>query len=121
MKISKEKTKTLISRILTVALAMLILAVTFVGGMAIQKTVDKGTININTYCENGVVNKSVNGDYVFTADNGNYFTFSSSEKFANGTRVTVCFDMGKTDKVEDDIIIAISTNLYELAESLFTE
>jgi hypothetical protein len=29
--------------------------------------------------------------------------------------------MGKTDKVEDDIIIAISTDLYELAESLFTE
>ena len=120
MKISKEKAKTLISKILTVVLAMLILAVSIVGGMAIQRAIDKGAINTNTYCENGVINKSVNGEYVFITDNEKYFTFSSNEEFANGTRVTVCFDMGETDDIKDDAIISISTDLYELAESLYT-
>jgi hypothetical protein len=54
-------------------------------------------------------------------DNGHYFSFHSDETFSDNTVVTVTFDYGETDKIEDDIIIAVSVNLYEMAESLFIE
>jgi hypothetical protein len=59
--------------------------------------------------------------YLLRLDNGKYRLFDSSETFADNTKVIVCFEMNDTDETNDDRIIAISTDLYALSESLFTE
>ena len=62
-----------------------------------------------------------NEEYLLLMDNGHYFSFYSDEAFEIGTIVNVIFDYGETDKIEDDIIIAVSVDAYEMAESLFEE
>lgn len=105
---------------LCIALALLLFALGVVVGVSIEQTANK-EINHNTYCANGTVVQELNGEYLLEMENGHYFSFSSDEEYTNETPVVVCFDMGKTDAIEDDIIIAVSVDNYALAESLFDE
>lgn len=110
--------------IITAIIATIIIAsVSLVGGFITHKAIEKqNNINFNTYCEKGeIVQTLEDGEYLLLMDNGHYFSFYSNEAFENGTIVNVTFDYGKTDKIEDDIIIAVSVDLYEMAESLFDE
>lgn len=109
--------------IIAIIAGIIIASVSLVGGFVTHKAVEKqSNINFNTYCEKGeIVQTLEDGEYLLLMDNGHYFSFYSNEAFENGTVVNVTFDYGKTDKIEDDIIIAVSVDLYEMAESLFDE
>ena len=109
-----------INTIVTVLVAILVIAVSFAGGIATERAIEN-EINFNTYCEKGTIVQKIEDEYLLLMDNGHYFSFYSDETFSDNTVVTVTFDYGETDKIEDDIIIAVSINLYEMAESLFTE
>jgi hypothetical protein len=108
--------------IIAIIAGILIASVSLVGGFIIHKAVEKqNNINFNTYCEKGTIVQKIEDEYLLLMDNGHYFSFYSDETFSDNTVVTVTFDYGETDKIEDDIIIAVSVDLYEMAESLFTE
>lgn len=109
--------------ITAVIVTVVIASVSLVGGFITHKAIEKqNNINFNTYCEKGEIVQSLkDGKYLLFMDNGHYFSFYSDETFENGTIVNVTFDYGKTDKIEDDIIIAVSVDLYKMAESLFDE
>lgn len=106
--------------VLAICLCILLFAFGFVVGVSVEQTVNN-EINHNTYYASGTIVQTLNDEYLLEMDNGHYFSFSSDKEYTNGTIVNVCFDMGKTDAVEDDIIIAVSVDNYVLAESLFTE
>ena len=103
-----------------IGLYILLFALGFVVGVSVEQTIGN-EINHNTYCASGTIVQTLNDEYLLEMDNGHYFSFSSDEEYTNGTIVNVCFDIGKTDSVEDDIIIAVSVDNYALAESLFDE
>lgn len=105
---------------LAICLCMLLFALGFVAGVSVEQTASN-EINHNTYYASGTIVQTLNDEYLLEMDNGHYFSFSSDEEYTNGTIVNVCFDMGETDTIEDDIIIAVSVDNYTLAESLFTE
>jgi hypothetical protein len=117
MKINKG----LIAKIIAIVVAVLLLASAFMGGMVIERTVAKNRINHNTYCESGAIVQKIEDEYLLRLDNGKYRLIESAETYADNTRVVVCFEMNDTDETADDRIIAISTDLYALSESLFTE
>ena len=100
---------------------MFVAASVFLGGMLAQRHFTNKTILFDTYCESGVVAQKLDEGYLLRLDNGKYRLFNSSETFADNTKVIVCFKMNDTDETNDDRIIAISTDLYALSESLFTE
>ena len=112
-----------INIITAIITAVIIIAVSFVGGFITHKATEKqNDINLNIYCEKGeIVQALENEEYLLLMDNGHYFSFYSDEAFEIGTIVNVVFDYGETDKVEDDIIIAVSVDAYEMAESIFEE
>lgn len=86
------------------------------------EAIEDNSINFNTYCAEGeILQKIDENEYLISVDTGHYFTFISTEEFAENTAISVCFDRGETDEFTDDKIIAISLNLFELQESLFTE
>ena len=117
MKINKG----LITKIIAVVVALLLLGSAFMGGIAVEQKLEKNRINHNTYCESGAIVQKIEDEYLLRLDNGKYRLIESAETYADNTRVVVCFEMNDTDETNDDRIIAISTDLYALSESLFTE
>ena len=117
MKINKG----LITKIIAVVIALLLLGSAFMGGIAVEQKLEKNRINHNTYCESGAIVQKIEDEYLLRLDNGKYRLIESAETYADNTRVVVCFEMNDTDETADDRIIAISTDLYALSESLFTE
>ena len=109
--------------IITAIITAVIIAVSFAGGFITHKATEKqNDINLNTYCGKGeIVQILENEEYLLLMNNGHYFSFYSDEAFEIGTIVNVTFDYGETDRIEDDIIIAVSAYAYEMAESLFEE
>lgn len=103
-----------------IGLCILLFALGFVVGVSVEQTIGN-EINHNTYCASGTIVQTLNDEYLLEMDNGHYFSFSSDKEYINDTVVNVCFDMGETDAIEDDIIIAVSVDNNTLAESLFTE
>ena len=99
--------------------------ITFVGIFTfvfVMEKIEDNSINFNTYCAEGeILQKIDENEYLISVDTGNYFTFTSTEEFAENTAISVCFDKGETDEFTDDKIIAISINLVESQESLSTE
>ena len=114
------KNKT-IGRIIVALTCILVVASTFLVGMCVDSKLADRRILFDTYCESGVVAQKLDEGYLLRLDNGKYRLFDSSETFADNTKVIVCFKMNDTDETNDDRIIAISTDLYALSESLFTE
>ena len=112
-----------INIITAIITAVIIIAISFAGGFITHKATEKqNDITLNIYCEKGeIVQILENEEYLLLMDNGHYFSFYSDEAFEIGTIVNVTFDYGETDKIEDDIIIAVSVDAYEMAESLFEE
>lgn len=100
---------------------LLVIAILVTAAIAFYVSYDDSKVNTNTYCSQGVIVEAIESEYVVELNNGHQFSFSSEEQFAVDTVVNVCFDMGKTDAIEDDIIIAVSVDNYALAESLFDE
>lgn len=117
MKINKG----LITKIIAVVIALLLLGSAFMGGIAVEQKLEKNRINHNTYCESGAIVQKIEDEYLLRLDNGKYRLIESAETYADNTKVVVCFEMNDTDETNDDRIIAISTDLYALSESLFTE
>ena len=117
MKINKG----LITKIIAVVIALLLLGSAFMGGIMVERKLEKNRINHNTYCESGAIVQKIEDEYLLRLDNGKYRLIESAETYADNTRVVVCFEMNDTDETADDRIVAISTDLYALAESLFTE
>ena len=111
----------LITKIIAILVAVLLLGSAFMGGIAVERTIAKNRINHNTYCESGAILQKIEDEYLLRLDNGKYRLIESAETYADNTRVVVCFEMNDTDETNDDRIIAISTDLYALSESLFTE
>lgn len=111
----------LITKIIAILVAVLLLGSAFMGGIAVERTIAKNRINHNTYCESGAILQKIEDEYLLRLDNGKYRLIESAETYADNTRVIVCFEMNDTDETNDDRIIAISTDLYALSESLFTE
>ena len=111
----------LITKIIAILVAILLLGSAFMGGIAVERTIAKNRINHNTYCESGAILQKIEDEYLLRLDNGKYRLIESAETYADNTRVIVCFEMNDTDETNDDRIIAISTDLYALSESLFTE
>lgn len=105
----------------TIMAILLVVAIFGSAAVACCVSYDDNKVNTNTYCSKGVIVEATENDYVVELDNGHQFSFSSEEQFIIDTIVNVCFDMGKTDAIEDDIIIAVSVDNYALAESLFNE
>lgn len=100
----------------------IILGIGFFASCIIISVLSQDRINFNTYCAEGEILQKIDDDeYLILVDNGNYFSFYSDEEYTKNTKIFVCFDRGETDEVTDDKIIAISLNLFELQESLFTE
>ena len=111
----------LITKIIAILVAVLLLGSALMGGIAVERTIAKNRINHNTYCESGAILQKIEDEYLLRLDNGKYRLIESAETYADNTRVIVCFEMNDTDETNDDRIIAISTDLYALSESLFTE
>ena len=111
----------LITKIIAIWVAVLLLGSAFMGGIAVERTIAKNRINHNTYCESGAIVQKIEDEYLLRLDNGKYRLIECAETYADNTRVIVCFEMNDTDETNDDRIIAISTDLYALSESLFTE
>lgn len=105
----------------TILAILLVVAILGSAVVACCVSYDNNKVNTNTYCSRGIITEAGEDNYIVDLDNGHRFSFSSEEQFAIDTVVNVCFDMGKTDAVEDDIIIAVSVDNYALAESLFDE
>ena len=105
----------------TIMAILLVIAILATAAVACCVSYNNNKVNTNTYCSEGVIVEATKNDYVVELDNGHQFSFSSEEQFIIDTVVNVCFDMGKTDAIEDDTIIAVSVDNYALAESLFTE
>ena len=105
----------------TIMAILLVVAIFGSAAVACCVSYDNNKVNTNTYCSKGVIVEATENDYVVELDNGHQFSFSSEEQFIIDTIVNVCFDMGKTDAIKDDIIIAVSVDNYALAESLFNE
>ena len=110
-----------IGKIIVALTCILVVASTFLAGMCVDSKLAERKILFNTYCESGMVAQKLDEGYLLRLDNGKYRLFDSSETFADNTKVIVCFEMNDTDETNDDRIIAISTDLYALSESLFTE
>lgn len=110
-----------VGRVLTALICILVVASAFLEGMFVESKLADRRILFDTYCESGVVAQKLDEGYLLLLDNGKYRLFDSAETFADNTKVTVCFEMNDTDDTNDDRIVAISTDLYELTESLFTE
>jgi hypothetical protein len=111
----------IVGRVIVVLICILAVGSIFLGGMFVESKLADCKILFDTYCESGVVAQKLDEGYLLRLDNGKYRLFDSAETFADNTKVIVCFEMNDTDKTEDDRIIAISTDLYALSESLFTE
>jgi hypothetical protein len=105
----------------TILAILLVVAILGSAAIACCVSYDNNKVNTNTYCSRGIITEAVEDNYIVDLDNGHRFSFSSEVQFTIDTVVNVCFDMGKTDAVEDDIIIAVSIDNYALAESLFDE
>ena len=109
-----------IKKAVSIGLCILLWAFGFVLGVSVEQAASK-EINHNTYCANGTIVQRIDDEYLLEMENGHYFSFSSDEEYADNTAVVVCFDIGKTDAIEDDLIIAVSVDNYALTESLFNE
>jgi hypothetical protein len=124
-KIFKNKEKKKFSENKIAIICLVATLVTFVGiflFVYFTEKIEDNSINFNTYCAEGeILQKIDENEYLISVDTGHYFTFTSTEEFAENTAISVCFDKGETDEFTDDKIIAISINLVELQESLFTE
>lgn len=105
----------------TIMAILLVVAILGTAAIACCVSYDNNKVNTNTYCSKGVIVEATENEYIVELDNGHQFSFSSEEQFIIDTIVNVCFDMGKTDAIEDDTIIAVSVDNYALAESLFNE
>ncbi len=111
----------IVGRVIVALICILVVASAVLEGMFIESKLADRRILFNTYCESGVVAQKLDEGYLLRLDNGKYRLFDSAETFADNTKVIVCFEMNDTDETNDDRIIAISTDLYALSESLFTE
>lgn len=113
--------KKVFSIILAVLTVILFIGGAFFGGMNTERYLDENSINYNTYCENGTIVQKIEDQYLLHLDNGKYSLVEATHTFADNTKVIVCYERNETDKTDDDRIIAISTDLHALAESLFAE
>ena len=100
---------------------LLVIVIFMSAAIACCISYNNNKVNMNIYCSKGIIVEATKNEYVVELNNGHLFSFSSDEQFIIGTIVNVCFDMGKTEAIEDDIIIAVSVDNYSLAESLFDE
>lgn len=114
-------TKKTVSIILAVLTAILLIGSVFFGGVLTEQALSHNRINHSTYCESGAIVQKIDNEYLLRLDNGKYSLIECKEAYADNTKVIVCFEMNETDTTDDDRIIAISTDLYGLSESLFTE
>lgn len=105
----------------TIMAIFLVVAILGTAAIACCVSYDNNKINTNTYCSEGIIIEATKNEYVVELNNGHRFSFLSNEQFMIDTVVNVCLDMGETDAVKDDKIIAISVDNYALAESLFDE
>ena len=124
-KIFKNKEKEGLNKNKIAIICIIATVLTFVGifiFVYFMEKIEDNSINFNTYCAEGeILQKIDENEYLISVDTGHYFTFTSTEEFAEKTAISVCFDRGETDEFTDDKIIAISINLIEFQESLFTE
>ena len=114
-------TKKTVSIIIAILTAILLIGSAFIGGIATEQALSHNRINHNTYCESGAIVQKIDDEYLLRLDNGKYSLIKCEETYADNTKVMVCFEMNETDTTADDRIIAISTDLHALAESVFTE